>query len=63
MRTWCKILPFFILVWIARRYGEKFTIYLSKDTNLREVVVPYNGVYIYTNEEMSRMKARQKAEV
>ena len=57
MRAWCQILPFFIVVWLARRYEERWTIWLgSKGEHPREVVMPYKGVYFYTAEEMERLK-------
>lgn len=52
MRNWTKLLPFFLVVWIARRYGEKYTIWLRKEDFPRSVVSPFMGVYIYTAEEI-----------
>jgi len=40
MKTWTKILPFFIVAIIAKRKLERFTI--AGET----VVIPYKGIYI-----------------
>lgn len=60
MRTWCQILPFFIVVWIARRYEERWTIWLGQGEHPREAVSPYKGVYFYTTDEMERLKAKEE---
>tara|TARA_R110000850_G_scaffold227218_1_gene352354 strand:+ start:429 stop:578 length:150 start_codon:yes stop_codon:yes gene_type:complete len=44
MRGWLKILPYFVVIYIAKRYGERF------NTNLNgkeiKIVSTFKGTYI-----------------
>lgn len=47
MREWAKVLPFFIVVFIAKKYGERF---YDERTKTR-FVYPYKNVRLYLGEE------------
>jgi hypothetical protein len=51
MRTWTKILPFFIVEWLSRKHGEMFTISLYTGSFLI-VTSPYKGIYFSVTEEL-----------
>lgn len=44
MQMWTKVLPFFIVEWLAKKNLERFTIMTTKQGET--VVIPYKGVYI-----------------
>lgn len=46
MRQWTKILPFFIVEWIAKKYTEKF----YDDRVKANFVYPYTDVRLYFKE-------------
>tara|TARA_R110000824_G_scaffold220201_1_gene407260 strand:- start:45 stop:203 length:159 start_codon:yes stop_codon:yes gene_type:complete len=45
MKSWVRFLPFFIVVIIAKRYGEKFNVEFNGKTN-KVIVCPFKGIYI-----------------
>ena len=46
MQTWTKILPFFVVEWAAKKYGEKFWDERVKS----EFVYPFVNVRLYLKE-------------
>ena len=46
MRKWCQILPYFVVVWAAKRWGERF--YFKERSG--EYVAPYPGHLISTKD-------------
>lgn len=47
MRKWCQILPYFVVVWLAKRHGERFA---SVDF-MADVVSPYTGHSFVVDED------------
>jgi hypothetical protein len=49
LKNWTKLLPYFVVVWLARK-GEKFTINTMSSRwsqeGVTEIFRPYKGVYI-----------------
>lgn len=43
MRIWCKILPFFLVEWLARKHCERFQYDLGK-YGKKIIVSPFKGV-------------------
>jgi hypothetical protein len=43
LATWTKILPFFIVAWLAKRKCEVF--HITEEIG-SDYVYPYNGIYI-----------------
>jgi len=52
MKSWTKILPFFMVAWAARRFCSKNTL------GGVDVVEPYRGVWISAN-KLSPVKSRR----
>ena len=46
MQQWTKILPFFVVEWLAKKYLEKF----YDDRVKANFVYPYHGVKLYFKE-------------
>jgi hypothetical protein len=42
MRKWCKILPYFVVIWMAKKWGERFYIEGIEKT----CVAPYPDVIV-----------------
>lgn len=52
LKTWCKILPFFIVEYIAKKHLERYQIIegsLGRPEDFRVVAYPFHGVYIEVN--------------
>ena len=47
MRMWAKILPFFVVEYIAKKYGEKF----YDERTKKCFVYPYKNVRLYFGED------------
>ena len=45
MRSWCKILPMWFIIWYSTKYGEKFIV------EGKFYTCPYRGVLIAVNTE------------
>lgn len=57
IRSWVKLLPFFIVEWLAK-YGERYEINLRKDgrpDGVISVVRPFHGVYIDPDNKQRRI--------
>lgn len=50
MRNWTKILPFFVVEYIAKKYGERFTDHHAPGRN-KVFVYPYDGVKIFVDNQ------------
>ena len=52
MKSWTKILPFFIVEWLAKRNLERFNINIKTcnwdKSGVKQIVKPYKGVYLET---------------
>ncbi len=48
LRGWIKYLPFVVVVWISKTYGERLNMSVVKGKDLEHKVItnPYDGVYI-----------------
>lgn len=47
LKTWTKILPFFLVEWLAKRKLARFRLYDRMDS-----VNPYKGVYIEVSDDV-----------
>lgn len=47
LKTWTKILPFFVVEWIAKAHGEQF----HDERVNSKFVYPYKNVRLYFKEE------------
>lgn len=58
MRSWCKILPFFIIEYLSKKHGEEFTINLGYGDakHYRQVGNPFKGVYIEKDRPLPQLK-------
>jgi hypothetical protein len=48
MKAWTKLLPFFVVEWLAKREMERWTIDLAGKRAI--VVVPYRGTFMLIEE-------------
>lgn len=47
MRSWAKLMPFFVVVFVAERYGERF----YDERTKKYFVYPYKNVRIYLGDD------------
>jgi len=47
MLSWAKLLPFFVVVFVAKRYGERF----YDERTKKHFVYPYKNVRIYFGDD------------
>jgi|GEM_PF-3910876 len=53
LKSWTKILPFFVVEWFIKKHGERFDINTKShnwdEGGRRTIVRPYSGIYMSIN--------------
>lgn len=55
LKPWVRVLPYFVVEWIAKRYGERFVMTVVKGRQLdhKTITRPFTGVYISIKEDQT----------